>query len=782
MGLLRQPIQDFEPHHFKVMFVPIALSKHLNFFRIHFIFFTLTPLIFSGIYYAANGHAGGTATASGTTGYEKTEYIDALFQCYSAMTVTGLTTINISANHPFQQFILYLLFMLGDYSFVSLIMVLVRKRFFRQHCQQLLRNDLLKRKGDNANMPSTTNNIFKSFTMTTSGAIKRRPILKRGEKPVISEPMGGRNLHEYAEDDRRSLENIEEGRETAVATAENSERGSKVPSPEEHCPVFVESPEITPSNLPAESTHQRSILINNHENGQPYNHRQRLRSKSRALSMGNGSQHHEGLSLHTSPTMDITHRPYVPMRKATSLHTGFGGPPNPVDLIASIIPDRHKDSIRRRLSRAEGAFTLLSTGNYPSIPGPEDPSLQNHDEERGTTMDFVKVQVAKWLPERFTSGLVIGRNSRFFTEELDDEELEQLGGVEYRALRTLGFLVPAYIILFQIVSFAVLAIYFSKVHTWDSAFIASPGVQDGTVNRYWTMLFQMTSSYTGAGMSLIDTSMVPFAKTYLLVFIMNLLMMAGNHCLPGLVELIGYLVLNIGLPVIGNLSGWNEFSDALFQSISFKAVGFTVVSISALAPALQYEERALGVYETLSPEDESGQEPEYKGKRYEVFGKYLKWHLRRQLAFDIWPLALSVFLIAVIERGKLLDPNKSQWFTLFRIIFECTSAYSTVGLSLGTPNNNYSFSGELSTLSKLVMIAVMLRGRHRGLPVAIDRAIMLPQEYARLDRRDESHPNVTGQVSDAEKGLPGHDHVRWIEPGGPVSVSPAQTTDIRKTA
>lgn len=37
---------------------------------------------------------------------------------------------------------------------------------------------------------------------------------------------------------------------------------------------------------------------------------------------------------------------------------------------------------------------------------------------------------------------------------------------------------------------------------------------------------------------------------------------------------------------------------------------------------------------------------------------------------------------------------------------------------------NYSFSGAFSTLSKLVVIAVMLRGRHRGLPVAIDRAVV----------------------------------------------------------
>lgn len=66
---------------------------------------------------------------------------------------------------------------------------------------------------------------------------------------------------------------------------------------------------------------------------------------------------------------------------------------------------------------------------------------------------------------------------------------------------------------------------------------------------------------------------------------------------------------------------------------------------------------------------------------------------------------------------------RSSWFTIFRIIFECTSGYGTIGLTLGTPNNNYAFSGEFGTASKLVMIVIMLRGRHRGLPVAIDRCV-----------------------------------------------------------
>lgn len=49
------------------------------------------------------------------------------------------------------------------------------------------------------------------------------------------------------------------------------------------------------------------------------------------------------------------------------------------------------------------------------------------------------------------------------------------------------------------------------------------------------------------------------------------------------------------------------------------------------------------------------------------------WHVRRQLAFDVWPLALGVLIIACCERNKLMSSETSSWFSLFRIIFECTS-------------------------------------------------------------------------------------------------------------
>jgi Trk-type K+ transport system membrane component len=41
---------------------------------------------------------------------------------------------------------------------------------------------------------------------------------------------------------------------------------------------------------------------------------------------------------------------------------------------------------------------------------------------------------------------------------------------------------------------------------------------------------------------------------------------------------------------------------------------------------------------------------------------------------------------------------------------------------------NTSLSGEFTVFSKLVICAMMIRGRHRGLPYQLDRAILLPDE------------------------------------------------------
>ncbi|KAK7441784.1 hypothetical protein VKT23_009195 [Stygiomarasmius scandens] len=92
-----------------------------------------------------------------------------------------------------------------------------------------------------------------------------------------------------------------------------------------------------------------------------------------------------------------------------------------------------------------------------------------------------------------------------------------------------------------------------------------------------------------------------------------------------------------------------------------------------------------------------------------------------------------------------------KWFDMFHIIFELVSAFGTIGLSLGIPTDNFSFSGALRPLSKLVVILIMVRGRHRGLPVRVDRAIMLPRE---LVKRDQSPAGLHSGEPEHRQQLP----------------------------
>lgn len=85
------------------------------------------------------------------------------------------------------------------------------------------------------------------------------------------------------------------------------------------------------------------------------------------------------------------------------------------------------------------------------------------------------------------------------------------------------------------------------------------------------------------------------------------------------------------------------------------------------------------------------------------------------------------------------------------ILFELASAYGTVGLTLGYPNYVPSFSGKFRPFSKLVVMAVMMAGRHRGFPDSIDQAFQpvsqLTTRYFEIHSRCSLHtPSPTGKV------------------------------------
>jgi Trk-type K+ transport system membrane component len=89
-----------------------------------------------------------------------------------------------------------------------------------------------------------------------------------------------------------------------------------------------------------------------------------------------------------------------------------------------------------------------------------------------------------------------------------------------------------YIFLCQILPFAILSIYFTVTTYWSSAFQASAGIQTTTVHPVWASLYFASSAYSGAGLSLTDQSVLPFANCYLLIWVLNFTMLLGNHAFP----------------------------------------------------------------------------------------------------------------------------------------------------------------------------------------------------------------------------------------------------------
>ena len=284
------------------------------------------------------------------------------------------------------------------------------------------------------------------------------------------------------------------------------------------------------------------------------------------------------------------------------------------------------------------------------------------------------------------------------------------------------------------------------------------------------------------------TNLFPSAHTYWLLFsvvTLNSIDWIAFEVLnvSNLLSISSFLMrlpLQIGNDAVSSLPSGARVLDGLFQAFAVRSGGFYIVNIATLRVGLQvlyvimmyisafpvlitirnsnvYEERSLGLYaEDLGGDDGSSSFPNQSDaektgppqvfatlrrqvtdapRRLSIPSYFVSQQLRAQLAHDLWWIVLAVLFITITETGSIeADPVN---FSVFAIVFEVVSAYGCVGISLGLPNENYSFSGGWHVLSKLIMCAVMLRGRHRGLPVAIDRAVLLPgEEWTEAEEMD----------------------------------------------
>lgn len=411
----------------------------------------------------------------------------------------------------------------------------------------------------------------------------------------------------------------------------------------------------------------------------------------------------------------------------------------------------------------------------------------------------------------------LGRNSQF--HDLTEDQREELGGIEYRSLKTLSLILTMYFWGFWILAVICLT-------PWILNSSYGSIVDNAGQSRAWWGIFTGSSAFMDLGFTLTPDSMNSFNTAVFPLLVMSFFIVIGNTGFPvmlrfiiwvtnlwvprhsGLweelrflldhprrcftllfpaaatwwlfwllvilngIDLIFFIILDVstvpgscssardqliplqlGSGPIAELSPGIKILDGLFQAASTRTAGFSCVNLSYLHPAVQtsylimmyisvfpiaisvrrtnvYEEKSLGIYQDVTGDDD-------EGTLANSFS-YVGAHLRRQLSFDLWFIFIGFFILSISEGNRL----SSNDFSMFAVLFEIVSAYGTVGLSLGYATVNASLSSQFTVVGKLVIIAMQIRGRHRGLPYGLDRAVLLPSE-SRF-RNEAEEPTLTG--------------------------------------
>ena len=770
----------------------VILYRRFNFITVHYLYIGSMAIFWSAMFYAIGG----------------LDYIDCLFFTSGAATQSGLNTVDVNKIKTGQQVILYFLAMMCNPIAINSSVVFIRLYWFEKRFKDVVREARQLRRtrsrsrqrrgsfrsedpesgrgdfsvrGRAIQLLRNTGHKADGNTFTDQ---RRNAVFddKEEEKNFDSSDTSGDHADQNEKQDRRS-DSLDDIRLPQQMNTEQHIRFlEKQRNPEDHTTLHIPSPREFDRG-------GRVRSIDNSENEELDRQNTRID--------------------HNEATPEVTGAPRVT---------------NNITFNEPAIPSHRNNN---------STFPRVDTGKASTM----DPVT--YDDGRGRTFhrrgsgNFARTNTARTLEAApyLSWQPTVARNSFFVN--LTEEQREELGGIEYRALKTLAVILIGYFFCFHLLGLVCLTPWI--YHVGHGAVVTNIGQ-----GRAWWGIFTAASAFNDLGFTLTPNSMISFQNATFPMLLMTFLIIIGNtgfpcmlrfviwalsKCVPvgsGIweelqflldhprrcftllfpraatwwlfailvvlngIDLIFFIILDLNDPTVTVLSDWVTFLVGLFQAASTRTAGFAAVNLADLHPAIQvsylimmyisvfpiaismrrtnvYEEKSLGIYAggNDDAEDDSN-EPSYVGA-----------HLRKQLSFDLWYVFLGLFIIAIVEGNRLQNTNEYA-FTIFSVLFEIISAYGTVGLSLGYPTINASFSGEFKTLSKLVIIAMQVRGRHRGLPYALDRAILLPSESLHRKEAQEAEKMLQRRNSGLS-GVDARTQNSRFGPDGPLPLAPGMS-------
>ncbi|KAI9822840.1 MAG: hypothetical protein M1826_000368 [Phylliscum demangeonii] len=745
-----------------------AINEYIapvNFITLHYLYFIGVCLVASGIFW-------GAATPAGSISYP-----DALLHCVSAMTLAGLNTLLLSTFNSFQQALLFVLMVMGSAILVSAVVVHVRRKAFDVRFHTALQAQARRQRAERDANPSPRRRLF-------LGRPPARPSSEgRGAPPAPFAFDAHEKSHEITAASPTAVEPPASGDASCATTHEPMPPAVSHDPPRPHvgggaaARITFDPSSLAPSPSPSPA-------------GPALSPRPRRRHHARLLSnLGVGASPR---LIHPVRSLRAHRSSGGPATTTATTHP---------DAADGMLPSRARISRSSRLHLRHAERARIGGVEYKAlsvlrviVPLYFVAWQLLGAIGLGAYMAHNKADVARqngvhpWWAGSF---IAISAFNNCGLSLLDANMASGPGRVEafaipfdtsYYMLLTASILILAgntcFPVFLRLIIWTLgrLLPYTPYADEWAEAvsfLLEHP-------RRCYTNLFPAPHTWW-----LLLSIVVLNAIDTVAFVVLNV----GNarlapapariRVLDGFAQAIAVRSAGFAVASIASLRIGSQLLYVLMMYISVFPVVITLRNSNV------YEERSLGIYPGAHPPPRAGPRSSSASRSFvgrlkgRLTGRFtgasatataapsararppgvrpsyfVSQQLRAQLAHDLWWIVLAILFIVIIETGQFeRDPVV---FAAFNFIFEVwpspihylesrsltdpvevVSAYGCVGLSTGLPDRAYSFCGSWHVLSKLILCAVMIRGRHRGLPVAIDRAVLLPGDDLRFAGDDE---------------------------------------------
>lgn len=498
--------------------IPFLNALHLNFIFLHYAYIISWAIIGSIILYP-----GGNVT-----------YIDALFQAAGAATQSGLNTVDMNSLWLYQQIVLYLITCLCTPIFIHSALVFIRLYWFEKRFQHVVQDARAMRR-TRSRMETVTEDADSEDVNRAELGVSGRPIV------VIRDDSGDARDGRLVDPSSKAINSGKNTPDTRRGSADYSSEGTDTGPESRFEPRFGLGSLKVPTHLNPE--HHIAFL-------------EKQRKDKGALRIPSPREYDRGGAPEAleedgdregelaQPSSDHDDGDSNASRHEELDQVGPLEGPHITINEPDISRSRPRGNTFPRID-TRPTFRETKDGNETTTLAP----TTTKNTFRGIFRSLTQERDLSTQPY-LSWNATVARNSNFV--DLTEEQRDELGGIEYRALKTLAVVLITYYVGFHLIGLVSMVGWIMTTDTWGNI------VKDAGVGRPWWGIFTSASAFNDLGFTLTPDSMYSFQRAVFPLLMLSFLIIIGNTAFPCMLRL-----------MIWVLSKFTRQGSALWEELKF---------------------------------------------------------------------------------------------------------------------------------------------------------------------------------------------------------------------